>query len=98
MSIPCPRSRFHISGWIMVDPSDFDDQDGYPGKCTNRHDPSRHREPRPKIEQISPVVAIEFVVVEGPEGERLQELQVQAVRRVLTRLLEKRGDATESED
>lgn len=82
----------------MVDHSDLGDENDYPGKCTYpAHIPRRHR-PRPRIEQAPPEVAIEFVVVEGPEGQRLQELQVQVVRRVFTRLLEKRGEVEESED
>jgi hypothetical protein len=42
-----------------------------------------------------PEVLIEFVVIDGPEGERLHQLQAEAVRHVLTRLADKRRETAE---
>lgn len=43
-------------------------------------------------------IVVELVSVSGPEGQRLEELQAQAVRRVLETLLHQRERAIESQE
>jgi hypothetical protein len=58
----------------------------------------RHCRPKHPVPQTVPDVAIEFVVIDEPEGQKLQELQTQAIRRVLIRLMEKRNATATSEE
>jgi hypothetical protein len=76
---------------IMSAGADFSDQNDYHGNGQPHGDIRSTQPTQPRVHRANePEVLIEFVVVEGPEGDRLHEVQAEAVRWVLTRLAEAR--------
>jgi len=67
------------------------------GKAHDDTSSVRPNKPGP-ARRPGPTVRIEFVAVEGPEGEQLHALQAAAVRHVLTVLANQRRAATPKED
>ena len=83
----------------MSTDADFADRNDYHGMGQPHGDIRSNYPTRPRIRRNGePEVLIEFVVVEGPEGERLHKLQAEAVRRVLARLADERGRETSEEE
>jgi hypothetical protein len=80
----------------MMDPdADFVGGNDYPGTGRLHSDIRSNCPTRPGIRfSGEPEVLIEFMVVDGPEGERLHQLQAEAVRHVLTHLADKRRRET----
>jgi hypothetical protein len=76
--------------------ADSDGRIEYPGSEYPDRNSREHRSPTGIRAEHELEVVVELVSVDGPEGERLEELQAQAVRRVLESLLPQRERTTES--